>query len=147
GGGGARASMVYGAGAFAGGGGRFVVFANAAGNPSLRDVRRALAPAGTFVGVGGPTRREEKDAGVLGSLVLVKHVLGLLARSMTPFGRQRFRMFVASVQSRDLLVLTGLIDGGKLTPVIDRSYPLAETADAIRYLETGHARGKVVITI
>jgi len=92
-------------------------------------------------------RSEEEDAGVLGALVLLKSVLGLLAMSITPFVRQRFRLFVANVHSRDLLFLTGLIEAGKLTPVIDRAYPLADTADAIRYLEGGHARGKVVITI
>src|SRR5262249_29084205 len=126
---------------------RYDVIVNVAGTPALRDVRRALAPHGTFVGVGGATRREEKDAGVLGALVLLKSVLGLLAMSITPFVRQRFRLFVANVNSRDLLFLTGLIEAGKLTPVIDRAYPLADTADAIRYLEGGHARGKVVITI
>ncbi len=126
---------------------QYDVIVNVAGNPSLRDVRRALAPHGTFVGVGQGTGREEKDAGVLGALVLTKNVLGLLARSITPFVRQRFRIFVAKVHSRDLFVLTALIEAGKLTPVIDRSYPLTDTAEAMRYLETGHARGKVVITV
>ena len=56
-------------------------------------------------------------------------------------------MFVAREHHEDLLVLTELIEAGKVTPVIDRTYPLSEAADAIRYLEEGNARGKVVITV
>jgi NADPH:quinone reductase-like Zn-dependent oxidoreductase len=55
--------------------------------------------------------------------------------------------FLASVTKEDLLVLKELIEAGKVKPVIDQTYPLSETAAAIRYLEDGHARAKVVITI
>ena len=56
-------------------------------------------------------------------------------------------MFVSSENHEDLIVLKELIESGKVTPVIDRVYPLAEVPEAIRYLEEGHARGKVVITV
>ena len=55
--------------------------------------------------------------------------------------------FMAHNSAADLLVLKDLIEAGKVKPVIDRTYPLGETAEAMRYLETGHARGKVVITV
>jgi NADPH:quinone reductase-like Zn-dependent oxidoreductase len=66
---------------------------------------------------------------------------------MAPFVPQRIRPFVASVNQADLLALTELIESGKLTPVIDRTYPLSQVPEAIRYLERRHARGKVVITM
>ena len=56
-------------------------------------------------------------------------------------------MLVAKITREDLIVLTELVEAGKITPVIDRTYPLSETAAAMRYLEEGHARGKVVITV
>ncbi len=61
--------------------------------------------------------------------------------------KQRVRFFIAAVRKEDLLYLKELIEAGKVTPAIDRTYPLSETGKALRYLETGHARGKVVITI
>jgi NADPH:quinone reductase-like Zn-dependent oxidoreductase len=63
------------------------------------------------------------------------------------FGRRRMLPFLAKVTREDLIALTDLIETGKVTPVIDRTYDLSETAAAIRYLEEGHARGKVVITV
>jgi NADPH:quinone reductase-like Zn-dependent oxidoreductase len=56
-------------------------------------------------------------------------------------------MFVAREHYEELQVLSELIEAGKITPVIDRTYPLSQAADAIRYLEKGHARGKIVITV
>jgi len=61
--------------------------------------------------------------------------------------RQRLSTFIAKQNSEDLLVLKELIEAGKVTPVIGKTYPLSEVPDAIRYLEQGHARGKVVITV
>ena len=61
--------------------------------------------------------------------------------------RQRMLPFLAKPSQQDLIVLKELIEAKKLTPVIDRVYSLAETPDAMRYLETGHARGKVIITV
>ncbi|TMG30102.1 MAG: zinc-binding dehydrogenase, partial [Chloroflexi bacterium] len=60
---------------------------------------------------------------------------------------QTMRPFVAKASSDDLQFLRELIEAGRITPVIDRTYPLSEAADAIRYLETGRARGKVVISV
>jgi NADPH:quinone reductase-like Zn-dependent oxidoreductase len=61
--------------------------------------------------------------------------------------RRPKEFFLAQTNREDMLVLKELLEMGKITPVIDRTYPLKETAEAIRYLETGHARGKVVITV
>ena len=61
--------------------------------------------------------------------------------------KQRVRFFLADVSKEDLLYLKELIEAGKVMPAIDRTYPLGETGKALSYLETGHAHGKVVITI
>jgi len=63
------------------------------------------------------------------------------------FGTQKLLAFTAHVTTEDLMVLKELAEGGKVTPVIDRTYPLSESPDAMRYLEAGHARGKVVIAV
>jgi NADPH:quinone reductase-like Zn-dependent oxidoreductase len=70
---------------------------------------------------------------------------GVLLQS--PAVSQRMVSFLAHQNRDDLAVLRELLDAGKVTPVIDRTYPLNEVAEAVRYLETGHARGKVVITV
>lgn len=62
------------------------------------------------------------------------------------FENRKMRSFIAKYTKEDLVLLKGLIEAGKVRPVIDRTYPLTETAEAIRYLERGHAQGKVVIT-
>ena len=69
------------------------------------------------------------------------------ATALSPFVSQKLGSFEAKRSQDDMLFLTELIETGKIRPVIDRSYPLCETAEAIRYLETGHARGKIVITV
>jgi NADPH:quinone reductase-like Zn-dependent oxidoreductase len=69
------------------------------------------------------------------------------ARVLSGFVRQRLRPFLTTPKNEDLVVLKGLIEAGKVTPVIDRTYPLSETPQAIRYLAAGHALGKVVITV
>jgi NADPH:quinone reductase-like Zn-dependent oxidoreductase len=66
---------------------------------------------------------------------------------MSRFVSQRMLPFLSTVRKEDLLFLKDLIEAGKVTPVIDRTYPLTDTPEAIRYLESGHACGKVVITI
>jgi len=66
---------------------------------------------------------------------------------LSPAVSQRMVFFLAQQNKADLTVLRELIDTAKLAPVIDRTYPFAQAADAIRYLEEGHARGKVVVTI
>lgn len=106
------------------------------GNRSLSDLRRALTPKGTLVVGGG------KNGNWLGPLV---RPLGALVLSR--FVGQRLLPFLARLRKEDLASLNELIEAGKVTPVIDRTYPLSEAPEAIRYLETGRARGKVVITV
>lgn len=71
----------------------------------------------------------------------------LRALALSLFVSQRLTTFISSENAADLVVLKDLIEAGKLTPVIDRTYPLSETPKAIQYLEDGHARGKVVVII
>lgn len=115
---------------------------NVAGNRSLSDLRRALTPKGTLVLVGGGVGREAGSGGSFGPLVGSLKVL-VLSR----FVGQRLRTFIAKIRKEDLVFLKELIEAGKVTPVIDRAYPLNETPEAIHYLEAGHARGKVVVTV
>ena len=109
-----------------------------AGNRPLSRLRRALAPKGTLVIIGG------EGGGPW---------LGMLSRMFqtylrAPFARQqRLRVLSSTEEKEDLHVLRELIEAGKVTPVIDRTYPLREAPEAIRYLERGHARGKVAITV
>jgi NADPH:quinone reductase-like Zn-dependent oxidoreductase len=107
-----------------------------AGTRTLSDCRRALTSRGTYVVVGAPSGRW-----LTGPDRFVKAlVLSLfVSQSMVPF--------VTSANKEDLIALKNLIEAGKVTPVIDRSYRLIEAPEAIRYLEEGHARGKVVITV
>jgi NADPH:quinone reductase-like Zn-dependent oxidoreductase len=106
-------------------------------NRPLARLRRALTPTGTLVlnGGGSPGR----VVGAVGSILRVVVVNGLV--------RERLRLVPHEQRRENLLTLTGLIEAGKLTPVLDRTYPLADTAEGLRYLEAGHARGKVVITV
>jgi NADPH:quinone reductase-like Zn-dependent oxidoreductase len=62
-------------------------------------------------------------------------------------GRQKVRFFIAKINQKDLAFVAGLVEAGKVVPVIDRRYALSETAAAVRYLEEGHAKGKIVITV
>jgi len=116
---------------------RYDLIFDTVGNHSLSDTRRALTTQGTLVLVGGPD-----TGGWLGPLPdLLKTVV------VSRFGSQRLRPFLARLRKADLIVLQGLLEAGKVIPVIDRSYPLSDVAGAIRYLEKGHARGKVIITM
>ena len=71
----------------------------------------------------------------------------LEALLLSPFGSRKFIVFIARLNREDLTLLGELMVSGKLAPVIDRSYPLVEAAEALRYLEAKHARGKVLITV
>src|SRR5215213_2008343 len=122
---------------FAEGDKRYDVIVDIGGNSSLTRLRRALASRGTLVIVGG-----EGGGRWLGGLQRQ-----LWATMLSPFVSQKLGTFVSTPNYEDLLVLKELIESGKVTPVIDRTYPLAEVPEAIRYLEDGHARGKVVITV
>jgi NADPH:quinone reductase-like Zn-dependent oxidoreductase len=103
----------------------------------LSRLRRALAQQGTLVIVGG-----EGGGRWLGGTDRQ-----LRATILSRFVSQKLGTFINKENHEDLIVLKELIESGKVTPVIDRTYPLAEVPEAIRYLEQGHARGKVVITV
>ncbi len=122
---------------FAKGKQRYDVILDIGGSSSLSRLRRALAPKGTLVIMGGET-----DGRWLGGSD--RQVRALL---MSPFISQKMGTFICKENHEDMLVLKELIEAGKITPVIDRAYPLSEVPKAVRYLEEGHARGKVVITI
>ncbi len=107
----------------------------AVGNRSITDYKRALKPQGICA-----------IAGFTNLRLLFEHMI-LGPRRSKVGGQQVGLMETAKANKKDLLVLKDLLETGKVKPVIDRSYPLSETADAIRYLETGHARGKVVIIV
>ncbi|MGB5504195.1 MAG: NAD(P)-dependent alcohol dehydrogenase [Polyangiales bacterium] len=116
---------------------RHDVILDMAGNRSLSTLRHALTPKGTLVIVGG----EEGGRWLGGTDRQIRALL------LSPFVRQRLRTFVAKESAEDLLVLKELIESGKVTPVIDRTYALREAADAIRHLKEGHARGKLVLSV
>ena len=122
---------------FADGDQRYDLILDIGGNSSLARLRRALTPDGTLVIVGG-----EGEGRWLGGTDRQIRAL-VLSRIVG----QKLVTFIAKENHEDMIVLGELIESGKLTPVIDRTYPLAEVPEAIRYLEEGHARGKVVITV
>jgi NADPH:quinone reductase-like Zn-dependent oxidoreductase len=122
---------------FAEGGQRYNSILDIGGNSSLSRLRRALAPKGTLVIVGGET-----DGRWLGGTD--RQLRALL---LSPFVGQKLGTFVSRENHEDMIVLKEFIESGKVTPVIDRTYPLSEAPEAIRYLQQGHARGKVVITV
>jgi NADPH:quinone reductase-like Zn-dependent oxidoreductase len=116
---------------------RYDLIAYAAGTHSLRECRRALTPDGTFVAVGSSKR---------GTLFSV--LFGFLASSvMSRVTSQRFVSYITDGTKENLEFLAKLAEEGKLKTVIDRTYPLAEAGEAIRYQEQGHTRGKVVIVV
>ena len=107
------------------------------GNRPLRQLRRALTRRGTLVIIGGET----------GGRWLGGFDRALRAPVLSRLVRQQLTAVMCSENAADLLVLTELINSGQVTPVIDKTYPLSQAPDAIRYVQQGHARGKVVITI
>jgi NADPH:quinone reductase-like Zn-dependent oxidoreductase len=122
---------------FAEGDKRYDLILDIGGNSSLSRLRRALAPRGTLAIVGGET-----DERWLGGTDRQ-----LRALTLSPFVGQKLGTFISKENHEDMIVLKELIEAGKVTPVIDRTYPLSEVPEAIRYLEGGHAQGKVVITV
>jgi NADPH:quinone reductase-like Zn-dependent oxidoreductase len=117
---------------------RWDVIIDTAGRRPLTQLRRALTPKGTLVIVGG-------DGGGRWTGGFFRGMLRAPVVSL--FVGQRLRGLPTKVEREDLITVTEMIETGTLTPVIDRTYPLIEAPDAIRYLEEGHSRGKVVITI
>jgi NADPH:quinone reductase-like Zn-dependent oxidoreductase len=118
---------------FTRGGQRYDLIIAANAYHSIFDYRRALSPDGIYVMVGGGW------AQILQAMLLGP-VLSLL-------GSKRMCFFVANINKRDLVLLKDLLEAGRVVPVIDRRYPLGEAVEALRYLEEGHAKGKVVITV
>lgn len=116
---------------------RYDVILDIAGNRAVSQLRRALTETGVLVFVGG-----EDGGSIFGGL---DRQLGGMIGAL--FSKQKVRSFVSMTSRQDLQALTELIESGKLTPIIDRTYPLASTADAIRQLENSKTRGKLVITI
>ncbi|WP_336319945.1 NAD(P)-dependent alcohol dehydrogenase [Streptomyces lavendofoliae] len=116
---------------------RYDLVLDIAGNRPLSRLRRVLTPTGTLVLVGG------EDGG---------RWTGGMGRSLgavllSPFVRQRLRALLSAERHEDLLVLTGLIEAGEVTPVVGRVYPLSEAPDAVRCLREGGVRGKAVIAV
>lgn len=125
----------YGTEDFADGRNRYDVILDTAGGRSLSDLRRALTPKGTLVIVGG-----ENAGNWLGMRNQLR------AAAVSPFVSQKLGFFITKPRSEDLEELRKLLESGAVTPVVDRSFPLNEAPDAIRYLRDGRARGKIVVT-
>jgi len=117
---------------------RYDLVAACAGNHSFFDCRRILKPQGVYVGVGGGGPELHW---------MIGPIIGALATAaLSAFVSQKAAGIIAKTNQADLVALAGLMASGKLTPIIDRTYSLAQVADSLHYLEQGHARGKVVIT-
>lgn len=117
--------------------GTYDLILDIAGNRPLRTLRRALAEDGTLVLIGG-----EEGGRFLGGLQR-----SLAALLLSPFSRQNLRGILGSEPAADLEYLRELVESGRLTPVVDRTFPLAQAADAIRHLRSGRAGGKVVVVV
>jgi NADPH:quinone reductase-like Zn-dependent oxidoreductase len=119
---------------------RYDLIFDLVGNHSFSERRRILNPNGICVmaGVGGAGWHDDMGMRLAGEL-------NAYVRSR--FVSQKFISYIAQFNKKDMTVLGDLMQSGKMTPAIDRTYKLNETPDALRYLETGHARGKVVITV
>ena len=116
---------------------RYDLIIDNVGNHSLSEYRQVLTPNGALVMVGGPS-----DNSWLGPLTT-----SAKAYFVSPFISQKLIFILADANKDDLNVLRDLMQAGKLTPVIDRRYKLAETAQALGYLEQGHAKGKIIIAV
>jgi NADPH:quinone reductase-like Zn-dependent oxidoreductase len=116
---------------------RYDLLLEVAGSRSWREYKRVLKPDATFVLVGSMKKRR-----VLGPMTqMIKIRLGSLGSSQT------VKFFIARLTAEDMFVMKELIESGKVTPYVERTYPLSETADALRYLGEGHAQGKIAITV
>lgn len=122
---------------FADGARRYDLILDTAGRRPLSRLRRALTSRGTLVIVGG----EGEGRWLQGTDRQLRALL------LAPFVRQRLRVLMSAEREEDLRYCGELIEAGEITPIVDRTYPLSEVPEAIRYLRGGHARGKVVITV
>ncbi|MDT4966710.1 MAG: hypothetical protein QOJ64_1447 [Acidobacteriota bacterium] len=122
---------------FTTGEGRYDLILDCAGNHSFTECRRVLNPEGRYVGIGAP-----HDASMTGIMAgMIKSLL------LSAVGRQKAVPFIAKASQDDLALLGEMIATGKLKPVIESRYPLSEGRDAVRELQEGHARGKVIIFV
>ena len=126
----------YGKQDFTAGGNRYDVIFDNVGNRSFSEVRRVLKSGGTYIPNGGGGPEDHLPVG---------RFVRMLA--ISPFISQKIRFFVMKANSDDLQLLAQLMQAGRVRPVIDRSYPFSDTTEAMRYLEAGHARGKVVVRV
>jgi NADPH:quinone reductase-like Zn-dependent oxidoreductase len=108
-------------------------------NHSLSEIRRVLNPNGKYVLIGGGGPNDNRWIGPFGRVIQTL--------VLSPFINQKMGMMMADANQKDLTILGDMMQSGKLKPVIDRTYKLDQVPDAIRYVEAGHARGKVVITV
>jgi NADPH:quinone reductase-like Zn-dependent oxidoreductase len=118
---------------------RYDLILDNVGTRSLSDFRRVMKPTGILVMIGGGGPEDGQWIGPMWSW--------LKAPVLSAFVSQEFEVFIASINKDDLGVMNELMGAKKVTPVIDRTYTLREVPEAIRYLETGRARGKVIITV
>ncbi len=119
---------------------RYDVIIDNVANHSLAESRQVLTPNGRYVMIGGGSANEQGLFGVM--------LRPLQAMILSPFIEQEVGMMMADSNQKDLTMLADMIQAGKLRPVIDRTYKsLTQIPEALRYLEEGHARGKVVVTI
>jgi len=124
---------------FAKGAERYDVILDNVPNHSLSECRAILNPNGKYVMIGGGGPNDSRWIGPFGRVIKTM--------VLSPFVSQKMGMMMADTNQSDLTILADMMQSGKVKPVIDRTYKLSEVPDAISYLEQGHARGKVVITV
>lgn len=118
---------------------RYDVIIDNVANRSLLENRRVLTPNGKYVLIGGGGVNDNRWTGPFG--LVIKTIL------LKPFISQEMNMMMSEVKKEDLTFLADLMQSGKVKPVIDKTYPFSEIREAMRYVETGRARGKVVVTL
>lgn len=118
---------------FTNSGRRYDLILDAASHRSIFDNKRALSPNGKYVMVGGSTAR----------ILQIMTVGPMISR----FGNKKTGILIHKPNSEDLVALNEMLESGSIVPIIDRTYPLHETAEALRYFGGGHAKGKIVITV
>lgn len=116
---------------------RFDLLFDIAGSRSWREYKRVLKPQSTLVMVGGP--KSNRWIGPLSHIIKLR--LSALGAS------QKLVFFIANFNRRDFMILKEMMESGQVNPVVDRTYPLCKISDAMLYLGTGHARGKIVVTV